>query len=54
MHHEIVKEGNLYVIVIEGQSVMKLQSRRQAMKLIAALAGDERKPDAEEPTSSAA
>jgi len=54
MRHEIVKEGNLYVIVIEGQSIMKFQSRRQAMKLMAALAGSERKSDKDEPTSSAA
>ena len=38
----VSEEGNLYVIVIEGQNIMKFQSRRQAMKLMAALAGSER------------
>jgi hypothetical protein len=54
MRHEIVKDGNLYVIVIEGQSIMKFRSRRQAMKLVAALTESERKTDRDEPTSSAA
>lgn len=36
MQYEIVKEHNLYVIVIEGQGILKLRSRREAIKLVAA------------------
>ncbi len=36
MRYEIVKEENLYVVVIEGRSIMKFRSRRQAAKVLAA------------------
>jgi hypothetical protein len=36
MRYEIVKADNLYVIVIEGRSLMKFRSRRQAAKVLAA------------------
>lgn len=39
MQYRIVKEENSYIIVIEGQSIMKFRSRRQAMKLLATVLG---------------
>ena len=52
MQYEIVKVDNLYIIVVEGRSVMKFRTRRQAARVLAAafdaesLKSDECEPDA--------
>jgi hypothetical protein len=37
MQHEIVKEQDFYVIVVEGQRMMKFRSRRKAARLLSAV-----------------
>jgi len=37
MQYQIVKQEEFYVIVVEGQSLMKLKSRRKAVALLAAV-----------------
>jgi hypothetical protein len=52
MQYEIVKEDNLYIIVVEGRSIMKFKTRRQAARVLAAafdadsLKSDDCEPDA--------
>ena len=36
MQYEIVKVDNLYIIVVEGRSLMKFKTRRQAARVLAA------------------
>ncbi|HWV55039.1 hypothetical protein [Pseudorhodoplanes sp.] len=52
MQYEIVKQEDCYVIIVDGQSVMKLKSRRQAVKLLTAVL--ESQDPAERPASRAA